>query len=54
MRQPTHRRNSKEWHGKEFVDIIPSNFLQTQMLPDHQYPIPQRKTLIRIIRESPQ
>jgi hypothetical protein len=39
---------------KRVVDIIPSNFLQTQMLPDHKYPIPQRKTLIRIIRESPQ
>jgi hypothetical protein len=35
--------------GKRVVDIIPSNFLQTRMLPHNEYPIAQRETLIRII-----
>ena len=49
MRQPSDRRNSKEWNGKKLSTFIPLNLLQTRVPPDHKYPIPKHETLIRII-----
>ena len=34
---------------KKVVDIIPSNFFQTRILPDDKYAVAQRKVLIRIV-----
>jgi hypothetical protein len=47
---PVNSSQLKRMAWKRVVDIIPSNFLQTRMLSDDEYPIPQREALIRIIR----
>ena len=51
MRQPNDHSQFKRMAWKRVVDIIPSNFFQTRMLSYYKYPIPQRETLIRIIRD---
>ena len=36
----------RQLKDRPLVDIIPSNFLQTRMLSNDEYPIAQRETLI--------
>ena len=49
MRQSNDRSQFKRMAWKKVVDIIPSNFFQTRILPDDKYAVAQRKVLIRIV-----